>query len=136
MISNRMFKTYEGRNGMKIKKVYIEIKSFDDTLREAGEVFEQVSKGKTVKQKTAVYFSNLKEMRRVLTERRLELLKTIKDKKPQSVYALAKLLHRDLKNVLQDVSYLQEMGIVDVTETGDKKIPQVGFDRISFEIVI
>ncbi|MBM4350600.1 MAG: hypothetical protein FJ106_12030 [Deltaproteobacteria bacterium] len=121
---------------MKIKKVYIGIKSLDETLREAGEVFEQVSKGKAVKQKTAVYFSNLKEMRRVLTERRLELLKTIKDKKPQSVYALAKLLHRDLKNVLQDVSYLQEMGIVDVTETGDKKIPQVGFDRISFEIAI
>ncbi|HUL00254.1 MAG TPA: hypothetical protein VLX29_05290 [Nitrospirota bacterium] len=121
---------------MKIKKVHIGIKSLNETLQEAGEVFEQVSKGKMAKQKTAVYFSNLKEMRRVLTERRLELLRTLKDKKPQSVYALAKMLHRDLKNVLQDVTYLQEMGIVDVTETGDKKIPQVRFDRILFEVAI
>jgi predicted transcriptional regulator len=60
-------------------------------------------------------------MRRVLTEKRLELLKTIKEKEPSSVYDLAKILHRDLKNVLQDVAYLQELGIIEVTDTGDKK---------------
>ena len=75
-------------------------------------------------------------MRRVLTERRLELLKAVKDNKPQSVYALAKMLHRDLKNVLQDVEYLRELGIIDVDETGDKKIPLVRFDKISFEVAI
>jgi predicted transcriptional regulator len=44
-------------------------------------------------------------MFRALTEKRLELLKTIKDRKPSSIYELAKLSGRDLKNVLQDVSY-------------------------------
>ena len=121
---------------MKIKKVHIEIKSLDDALKEAGEVYGCASKGKAVRQKTAVYFGNLKEMRRVLTEKRLELLKVVKDKKPQSVYALAKMLERDLKNVLQDVEYLRELGIIDVEETGDKKIPFVRFDKISFEVAI
>ena len=121
---------------MKIKKVQIEIKTLDDALKEAGEVYECASKGKAVRQKTAVYFGNLKEMRRVLTEKRLELLKAVKDKKPQSVYALAKMLHRDLKNVLQDVEYLRELGIIDVDQTGDKKIPFVHFDKISFEVAI
>jgi predicted transcriptional regulator len=105
-------------------------------LKEAGEVYERASKGKAVQQKTAVYFGNLKEMRRVLTEKRLELLKAVKDKKPQSVYALAKLLHRDLKNVLQDVEYLRGVGIIDVQETGDKKVPLVRFDKITFEVAI
>jgi len=121
---------------MKIKKIYIDIKSLDASLKEAGDIFEQASKGKKIKQKAAVYFSNLREMRRVLTEKRLELLKTIKEKEPSSVYDLAKILHRDLKNVLQDVAYLQELGIIEVTDTGDKKIPQFRYDKISFEVAI
>ena len=121
---------------MKIKKILIGIKSLNDSLTEAGQVFEQVSAGKSPKRKNAVYFSNLKEMRRVLTEKRLELLKIIKDEKPSSVYELSKILNRDLKNVLQDVSYLQELGIINVTQTGDKKVPQFQYDKISFEVAI
>jgi predicted transcriptional regulator len=52
------------------------------------------------------------------------------------VYELSKLLNRDLKNVLQDVSYLNELGIIEVTKTGNKKIPQFHYDKISFEVAI
>lgn len=121
---------------MKIKRIKIEIKSLDEALKEAGGVFEQLSKGKAVRKKTAIYFSNLKEMRKVLTEKRLELLKTIKDKKPSSLYKLAKMLNRDLKNVLQDIAYLKELGLVEVSETKDKKIPTVTYNRIAFEVAI
>lgn len=121
---------------MKIKRVKIEIKSLDNALKEAGEVFEKLSKGQQVQKKTAIYFNNLKEMRKVLTEKRLEILKTIKDKKPASVYELAKMLGRDIKNVLQDLSYLKELGLVEITETRDKKIPRVGYDKIAFEVAI
>jgi predicted transcriptional regulator len=121
---------------MKIKRVRIEIKGLDEALKEAGEVFEKLSRGEHVQKKEAVYFSNLREMRKVLTEKRMELLKTIKDKKPASVYELAKILHRDIKNVLQDITYLQEVGLVNVTETRDKKIPRVRYDKIAFEVAI
>jgi predicted transcriptional regulator len=122
--------------GMKIKRIKIEIRSLDNALKEAGEVFEKLSKGETVQKKTAIYFNNLKEMRKVLTEKRLELLKTIKDKKPASVYELARMVHRDIKNVLQDLSYLQELGLVEITETKDKKIPHVEYDKIALEVAI
>ncbi|MEK6699516.1 MAG: hypothetical protein AABZ10_10815 [Nitrospirota bacterium] len=121
---------------MKIKRIQIGIKSLDDTLREAGEVFEKVAAGKSVRRRSAIYFRTITEMRRVLTEKRLELIKVIKDRKPSSVYELAKLVHRDLKNVLQDLTYLQELGLVEVTETADKKVPEVHFDKIAFEVAI
>ena len=121
---------------MKIKKVKIEIRSLDNALKEAGEVFEKLSKGESVQKKTAIYFNNLKEMRKVLTEKRLELLKVIKDKKPASVYELSKMVNRDIKNVLQDLSYLQELGLVEITQTRDKKIPHVGYDKIALEVAI
>ena len=36
---------------MKIKKVKIEIKGLDEALKEAGDVFERLSKGKHVKKR-------------------------------------------------------------------------------------
>jgi len=73
-------------------------------------------------------------MRGVLTEKRLEILKIIRDQKPASVYELAKIADRDLKNVIQDLSYLQELGIVAITETGARKVPHFDYDRISIEV--
>ena len=121
---------------MRIKRIFVGVKKLDNALKEAGSAFEEVSKGRTIKKRRAIYFSNLKEMRRILTERRLELLKTIKDRKPSSVYELARVLNRDLKNVLQDVSYLEELGIIAVSKIGDKKVPRFGYDRISLEVSV
>ena len=36
-------------------------------------------------------------------------------------YMILQILHRDLKNVLQDVAYLQELGIIEVTDKGIKR---------------
>ncbi len=121
---------------MKTKRIIVGVKRLDEAFREAGETFEKASKGMAVKRTQAVYFANLKEMRRVLTERRLDILKTIRDTRPSSVYELAKTLDRDLKNVLQDLSYLQELGIVSVAHTGTKKIPHFDYDRISIEVAV
>ena len=121
---------------MKIKKIFVGVRPLDGTLKEAGEAFEHLTKGEAVQQKRAIYFASLKELRRVLTERRLEILKTIRDQKPASVYELAKMVDRDLKNVLQDISYLHELGIVAITKTGVKKVPHFDYDRISIEVTV
>jgi predicted transcriptional regulator len=129
-------KESEGKSGMKTKKIFVGVKPLDEILQEAGETFDYLAKGRAVKHKRAIYFASLKEMRRVLTERRLEILKTIRDQKPSSVYELAKMVDRDLKNVLQDLSYLQELGIVSMTETGMKKVPHFDYDRLSIEVTV
>jgi predicted transcriptional regulator len=121
---------------MKVKRIFVGVKPLDDVLKEAGETFEHLAKGKTVKHKRAIYFASLKDLRRVLTERRLEILKTIRDRKPSSVYELARMVDRDLKNVLQDLSYLAELDIVAISETGVKKVPHFDYDRISIEVAV
>ena len=136
MISGRISKQSEGESGMKIKKIFVGVKPLDDALEEAGAAFEKLSKGVAVKQKRAIYFTSLKEMMRVLAEKRLEILKTIRDRKPSPIDELAKILDRDLKNVLQDLSYLQALGIVAITEAGFKKVPHFDYDRISIEVTV
>jgi predicted transcriptional regulator len=121
---------------MKVKKIHIKIRKLDDALTDAGKAFEKLAEGKTVQKKSALYFSNIKDFRKVLTEKRLELLKTIKDRKPSSIYELAKMVNRDLKNVLQDVRYFEELGIVEIIESGGKKVPEVHYDIIELQVAI
>jgi len=121
---------------MKVKKVKIGIKTTKEFLDEARDVMERVIKGEKVKKTTGIYFENLSDMRKVLTEKRLEVLKTIKDKHPESIYRLAKMLHRDIKNVIQDVEYLHNIGFVELEKTEEKTIPKVKYEKILLEIAV
>jgi predicted transcriptional regulator len=86
-----------------------------------------------------VYFESVDAMRAVLTEERVNLLKAIKAKKPKSIYELAKVTGRNLKNVSQDVNRLAELGLIDLKKSGDprrSKKPVLLADRIQVEINI
>ena len=121
---------------MKVKRIKIGIKTTKEFLDDARDVMEKAVKGEKVKKTTGIYFENLSDMRRVLTEKRLEVLKTIKDKHPESIYRLAKMLHRDIKNVIQDIEYLHNMGLVELKETDEKTIPNVNYEKILLEIAV
>ena len=56
----------------------------------------------------------------MLSEKRLELLRTVKHRKPDSVYELAKLLGRPLRAVQYDVKVLSELGLIEL-EKNEKK---------------
>ena len=122
---------------MKVRKVKIGIRTREEAFKEASEVMKKLSRGEKVKKHTGVYFENLDAMRKVLTEKRLEILHVIKGKQPSSIYALAKILQRDLTNVIDDINYLNELGLVSLKKCNkgkEKTIPTVDFDKILLEI--
>lgn len=124
---------------MRVKNIKIGIRTRKDAFKEAKEVMKRLSKGEKVKAHRALYFENLDAMRRVLTEKRLELLHVIKEKKPSSIYRLAKLLGRDINNVIEDLKYLEEVGLVELKKTGSGRketIPTVNYDKIRLEIAV
>ena len=76
---------------------------------------------------------------KVMTDKRLEILRMIKKKHPSSVYELAKILNRDARNVTQDLEYLKDIGLVEIKRTKEKKertIPEVTYDKIDLEIAV
>ncbi|MEW6665112.1 MAG: ArsR family transcriptional regulator [Thermodesulfobacteriota bacterium] len=84
-------------------------------------------------------FDSINTMRAVLTNNRLLILKTIRERKPDSVYELAKTLERDLKNVNQDLRLLAEVGLVTLERTdADRKrvVPHVDYGKILLEIPV
>jgi len=124
---------------MRIKRVKIGIKSLKEGLKHFAEVAKAIERGEAVKKERGVYFENLETMRKILTDRRLEILKVIKEKKPSSIYQLAQLLKRDLKNVNEDLRLLEQSGLVSLkkSKTDRERItPTVNYDAIQLNIAV
>ncbi len=124
---------------MKVKNIVVEVKSVEDTLKEVKEVMEKIKEGQLVKKKESISFNNIDIMRKVLTNKRLELIKTIKKYKPKSIYQLAKMVKRDSKSVNVDLKILSNLGMVDLKskEKGRENIvPSVDYEEIDVAIAI
>ena len=63
------------------------------------------------------------ELISTLTPKRWELIERLHHEGPMSIYALAKLLERDYKNVHTDVKTLSELEIIQETNEGTITIP-------------
>lgn len=126
---------------MKVKNVTIGIKSIEEVLNSAKDVMKKIDEGEKVrKRKPGIYFESLEVMRKAITPERVKILKVIREKHPESIYELAKLLHRNLKNVSDDVHYLADLGLIEL-EKGksngrEKTIPTVNYSKILLEIPV
>lgn len=58
---------------------------------------------------------------KVITGTRLELLSAVRVFKPNSIQELARLVHRDFKNVYDDVNLLADYGLIELKEKGPRK---------------
>lgn len=124
---------------MKVRNIKIAIKSDKELYNEVKEVWEKLEKGEKVKKHEGVSFESLEAMRKVLTKERLRILKTIKKELPSSIYELAKLLKRDVKNTFNDVQFLAQAGLIELKKTKDDRertTPRVNYDKILLEIPV
>lgn len=123
---------------MKVKRVKIGVRPPGTIFAEAAEVIGHIEAGKKPRaQGEWLYFPDVREMGKVLTPKRLELLKTIRDHRPESVQAVAELTGRHVKNVAEDLGLLVSLGFVEMEEcsgSGKKKMPRVGYETLTVEL--
>jgi predicted transcriptional regulator len=85
-------------------------------------------------------FDGLSALRNLLSNEKARILHTIKNKKPKSIYELAKILKRDFKSVVEDIKLLERFGFVDlISEKTGNRIrhrPEVTIDSLNLEIKI
>ena len=66
--------------------------------------------------KNGIYFESLTAVRKILTDNRLEVWRAIRDKNPESITQLAKILKRGFRPVHRDVMLLKDLGLIKLTE--------------------
>jgi predicted transcriptional regulator len=127
---------------MKTKELIIGIKSVEQGLKEFSTTLKSLGAGKPVKPKgEKLNFVSLEAARTFFTPKRIELLKLIHHKEPNSVYELAKMAGRDLKNVQQDVGILARVGLIDLEQEKrgrERTTPKVDYDHLEvrFQIAV
>ena len=125
---------------IKTKKLRLYIEDTAEFKKKIKEELVSIDRKKAKKLKEdSITFQSLDQLRKFLTNKRLELLKIIRHKKPKSVYELAKLVERTPENVNTDIKLLEQLGFVETTkvrEIRDKVVPEVNYAKMTLEISI
>jgi predicted transcriptional regulator len=79
-------------------------------------------------------FENPADLRKLLTERRLEVLRSINANPPTSIRALTDRLERAASDVHEDVHLLADYNIVYFEQDGRARAPYIPYDRVTIEI--
>jgi|SRR5437867_13352165 len=123
------------------KTLTIRIKSVEQALGGFPRAIKAPQAHQRVAQHEGVYFTSIEAARNLLTPNRLALLRTVRSQRPGSIYELAKIVSRDLKNVQDDLRLLATYGLVRMTHatrSGKRRVrvPEAVFDRIELKIAI
>ncbi len=123
------------------KTLTIQIRSAGEAIEGFRKTFKDVEAGRRVTRRDGVYFTSIEAARNLLTPSRLTLLRAIRSKRPGSIYELAKIVGRDLRNVQDDLRLLEEYGLVQMSHgrgTGKRKVkvPRTLFGEIALKIAI
>jgi Predicted transcriptional regulator len=102
----------------------------EDTL-DAG---EKIADGES--QPAVVSFATVGNLRKVLTNRRIELLQCLIDidGAAESITAVANELERDYRTVHDDVSLLTDHGLLFIIDEGQSKRLYVPYERIHLDV--
>ena len=99
---------------MALKTIRVRIKSVDEALDDAVDAMRAIQSKRKTPQRRGEYFENLEAVRAALTEKRLALVRLVRERKPSSVAELARLAKRDFKAVYRDVEALRGLGLVTI----------------------
>jgi predicted transcriptional regulator len=115
----------------RLKTLYVRISAQDDALDRFEAAWHLASGRKPPEPLALLSFADLPLLTKNLTPARWDLLRHLAKAGPMTVYALAKLLERDYKNVHTDVARLAELGLIE--KTADALV-RVAWDAVRAEL--
>jgi predicted transcriptional regulator len=114
----------------------ITVEPFEQMREQTLEAARTAADGEAESPPAVVSFASVEELRKILTERRIELLRALIsiDGAAASISALADDLDRDYRPVHDDVGVLDQYGLVFLVEEGRAKRPFVPYQRVHLDV--
>lgn len=107
---------------------------WEEFQQEALEKVEEVIEDGIDDKERIIAFEDARSIQRVLTPKRLELIKSVMEDPPESMRQLASRLERSPSEVHNDVHLLGDYGIIEIQEVGRSKQPIVPYESIKIEV--
>ena len=100
-------------------------------LNERGRhAINQLEAGEPVDRPATITFANEQQLGEVFNERTYKLLRVIRENEPKSIRETARLVDRDVKNVHEELSTLEALGVIRFDEDGQAKRPVFPYDDL------
>ncbi len=112
------------------RTVVIRVGPVEQARRELREDLSALERGARVHRRREIWFANLNDAAKALSERRLMLLRLLCQKRPQSEADLARLAGRSVRGVGIDLRALVRVGLVEMITNGKHPRPVAVYDRI------
>lgn len=97
---------------------------------EGREAIRRLTAGDSVDQPATVRFPNEAQLTEVFNERTYTLLRVIRDEVPESIRETARLVGRDKKNVHEELTTLEALGVIRFEDNGRAKRPVFPYDDL------
>lgn len=91
---------------------------------------ERLENGESVESTPTLSFHSYDDLMRTFTPTTLDLLATIRREQPTSINEAARAAERDVKNVHEQLTRLESLGVIYFAEEGQSKRPVVWFDDL------
>jgi len=115
---------------MRVKEAEIRIGSIED-LKKA---IDKTIRHPPASDKRIIFVRDAKTISKMLSEKRLELMRAIKEHPNYNVTMLAKLLNRKQEAVSRDLGILRRFGLIDLEKTAKEVKPEIKSTRVMIEI--
>lgn len=122
---------------MKLKDVEIIVMNDEEYGDHLNKLFEKVKEGKINESEPHKIVSRTTEdIGKILTRERIRLLHIIREKKPESISELARILDRKESNVHNDLTFLEGIGLLAIKKGRNhvKKVPVVDYDALHITV--
>ena len=118
------------------RTLHIRLVGADDDRESMDDVFEALDSGEEPEPAPdpVLRVESLATLGHVLRETNLELLNAIAEHDPESVRALARVVDRGPKEVLQNLNELKDFGLVAFEEDARAKRPYLPYEEIDIDI--
>lgn len=125
---------------MKLRKIELRIETQDEFFNRMEGYMKQIDRGARGKiANEGLSVESIEVLHKMLTPKRIQILKAIRACEPDSVYQLAKIVKRKQENVQADVKYLSDLRLINTRKNkkGRKRtIPRVDYDVLDFRVPI
>lgn len=101
---------------MSKKHIHVGAEKANRGLQRFVETWHKAERGEAIQDEVHLNYEDLSMLLAVLSPKRIELLKMLRQKGPMSVRGLSNELERNYKNVHTDVATLEEAGLVERTQ--------------------
>ena len=107
---------------MRARRFKVKIQSFEESGKEFVKAWKAAERGNDYGSgyDLILGFPDLSWISKVLSPERVRIIQAIRDKKPESIRQLSKLLNRAQQNVQKDVQELAQLGIIELKRTRKK----------------